>query len=389
MHSVQFLLQSSPSTASFVSQDKHKLALHFAAAEGHTAVVQTLLRYYPAGATIASAKGKRAVHFSARWGHITTLQALLAVAPNEVCARDGEGSTPLHDAAREGQVAMAIYLQRMSPESALCENVRNEVPLLCAVRSKSEELVRALMVPAAARHVLRQLTEDDDVEWRFVDMLLRGVDGFVVPEATTAQDDAEEMPPKSPCIDDCESLPSEDEEMSIGEKRSASTAPHNPRKRSRTIVPSFLPIHAALRVLASSHIASLAIRRSRDTLEYADPVFGRNALHWSVIYCCREDSPKEVEELVLPLITPDLARARDTHDGSLPIHLALRQGRSISCTLVQTLLKAHPPSSLALSADNLSPWELATANVSSCALGAVYHLIRADPNKVVHRYKRL
>ena len=174
---MQFLLRVSPQTAAMASW-KDKLALHFAAGEGHLDVVQELLRVYPQGAYLPSAKGKLPLHFCSRWGHQDVAMELLRYYPDAVRALDWEGSLPLHEACREGQAAMARFLMDLLPEALATANLRNELPLFPAVRVNSLELVIDLLQawPAGAKHVLQNVTEDDRIAtWdpAIVEALLR------------------------------------------------------------------------------------------------------------------------------------------------------------------------------------------------------------------------
>jgi ankyrin repeat protein len=111
---VAYFLYATPITAEIASK-KQKLALHFAAGDGHTAVVRNLLHVYPKGASLPSAKGKLPLHFAARWGHIQIASDLLFLYPEGVRCVDWDGSLPLHDAAREGQVLMSKFLIERYP----------------------------------------------------------------------------------------------------------------------------------------------------------------------------------------------------------------------------------------------------------------------------------
>ena len=175
---VAYFLYATPHTAKIMSKKK-KLALHFAAGDGHTDVVQQLLRVYPEGASLQSAKGKVALHFAARWGHMQIASDLLFVYPE--CARcvDWDGSLPLHDAAREGQVVMSKFLIERYPTALSIANIRGEIPLFPAVRSGNVNLVILYLQGWAlgGKEILKAVSADDNIhdwDWNITELLLRG-----------------------------------------------------------------------------------------------------------------------------------------------------------------------------------------------------------------------
>jgi ankyrin repeat protein len=178
---VHFFLRVAPYTAAIASH-KNKLALHFAAGDGHVEVVRSLLALYPQGARLPSAKGKLPLHFAARWGHLSIAADLIRVYPEGIRKLDWDCSTPLYDASREGQYAMAQYLLPLYPEALLTANLRGEIPLFPAVRSGNLDLVILLLQawPASANHILQNASNDDNIEnWGqdIFELLLRGAAG--------------------------------------------------------------------------------------------------------------------------------------------------------------------------------------------------------------------
>lgn len=175
---VHYFLQVSPDTVAMAT-NKGKLALHFAAGDGHEALTSILLRLYPQGAAWPSSKGKLPLHFCARWGYVDIAHDLLRIYPDAVRTLDWDGSLPLHDAAREGQCRMSRYLIERFPTALQTANLRGEIPLFAAVRSAKVDLV-ALMIqawPKGGQHILRTLSADDNVtnwKWDIVELLLRG-----------------------------------------------------------------------------------------------------------------------------------------------------------------------------------------------------------------------
>jgi ankyrin repeat protein len=175
---VNFFLAAAPATAAIATR-KGKLAVHFAAGEGHTNIVQALVSHYPKSAALSTTKGKLPVHFSARWGYQPVTELLLQVYPDGIRALDWEGALPLHDAAREGQVEMVRYLVEHFPEALRVANIRSEIPLFPAAQSRNIQLVLCMLQawPAGGKYVLQNVGEDDDFStWSgdLVELLLRG-----------------------------------------------------------------------------------------------------------------------------------------------------------------------------------------------------------------------
>lgn len=156
-----------PHTAALASK-KRKLAIHFAAGDGHDEVCRLLLRAHPEGACMASSKGKLPVHLAARWGHVRIVRDLLDAYPDGARALDYEGSLPLHDAARQGQTRMAVLLLEKFPGGLVSANLRGEIPLFPAVRAGALDLVLLLLRawPRGGVHVLKNISPDDNIsEW--------------------------------------------------------------------------------------------------------------------------------------------------------------------------------------------------------------------------------
>lgn len=175
---VRYFLHVAPETAA-IATDKGKLAVHFAAGDGHAAITSALLQQYPQSAALPSTKGKLPLHFCARWGYLEIAHELLGVYPDAVRALDWEGSLPLHDAAREGQYRMARYLIERFPVALQTANLRGEIPLFPAVRSANVDLVTLMIQawPMGGKHILRNVSADDNVaswNWGILELLLRG-----------------------------------------------------------------------------------------------------------------------------------------------------------------------------------------------------------------------
>jgi Ankyrin repeats (3 copies) len=175
---VHYFLSAAPETAS-IPTSKGKLAVHFAAGDGHVQICSALLQHCPPSAAVPSSKGKLPLHFCARWGYLDIAYELISYYPDAVRALDWEGSLPLHDAAREGQVRMSRYLIERFPAALQTANLRGEIPLFPAVRSANVELVRLMIQawPRGGKHILRNVSADDNItSWNdsILELLLRG-----------------------------------------------------------------------------------------------------------------------------------------------------------------------------------------------------------------------
>jgi ankyrin repeat protein len=393
---VRFFLNHVPRTAA-IRTDKQKLAIHFAAGDGHTEIVRHLLEVFPQGASLPSAKGKLAIHFAARWDHLKIAQDLYFVFPDGVRQVDWEGNLPLHDAAREGQVRMARYLMDLYPAGLCSANIRDEIPLFPAVRAGNVDLI-VLMIqawPGACRHVLRQLSADDRVEdWDILDVLLRGAvlnfhdcslftgrepPPFTLPydmevvssvgsektkkrrkvtlgyDANTVNANLSEAEPvqiatsievtkeqtrcKSPIL----------EEIEVGRKKrtapfevgtkTANKASHSFDLGDLKLTASgsvFLPLHAALAAGSSFHVLQWVFEKYHDTRNAVDNV-GRTALHCAV-QVGHDD--KAIRFIIDNIVNPESASTRDLCHR-LPLHMAIAS--KADSRIVEALLEAYPP----------------------------------------------
>jgi ankyrin repeat protein len=98
--------------------------LHVAAREGHTAVVQELIKTHPELITneklVKGNFGDTPVHLAARNGHTAVVQELIKTHPelitNEELVKDNFRRTPLHLAAEKGHIAVVQELIKTHPE---------------------------------------------------------------------------------------------------------------------------------------------------------------------------------------------------------------------------------------------------------------------------------
>ena len=437
---VQFLLQVDPVTARIPSK-KLKLALHFAAGEGHISIVQALLRVYPEGASTPSSKGKLPIHFAARWGHMHVAQELLCLYPDAVSSADWEGSLPLHDAAREGQTCMSQFLMTRYPRGLSTANLRGEIPLFPAVRSGNVALVICFLQawPKGGRHILQHVTADDNInEWdeRIVELCLRGAVGnfnqctifkqkdracyyidddamehiiplrnrdpihrtpcrpmfesvppsqFICPVATRPDPVSEGgSRPKSPMIEERES-----------KKRSSFQNGSTIKRRKSDVISEhcqcsfgnggtcqckFYHVHAALSSGASAPVIQVVLDRFGDQELHEKDCQGRLPLHIAMTNMTTEDAIAIVLQDVLRPY-PVATTVRD-NKGRLPLHVGLESQANFR--LIQAVLEVHPVSKVQCCQTRDSrfvdqpPLWMATA--FDCGLSTIYHLLRGDPS---------
>ncbi len=433
---VRFFLHHVPRIAS-ICTDKQKLAIHFAAGDGHTEIVRHLLEVFPQGANLPSAKGKLAVHFAARWDHLEIAQDLQFVYPDGVRQVDWEGNLPLHDAAREGQVRMARYLIDMYPSALCTANIRDEIPLFPAVRAGNIDLI-VLMIqawPGACRHVLRQLSADDRVEdWDIIELLLRGaVLNFHDRSIFTGLE-----PPPVILPYDMELITSVGSEKSKKKRKLAPfyeasamytnqftpefvsnaasieiTKEHtrckspileeievNQKKRmtpfevgmKTTNKPThafdlddlkltasgsvFLPLHAALAAGSSFHVLQRVFEKYRDTRNAVDNI-GRTTLHCAM-QMAHDD--KTIRFIMDNILSPESASTRDLYHR-LPLHLAIAS--KADSRIVEALLQAYPPAGVEVCRSRNEWYDMLPIQMAvecECDLNVVYRLLRTDPS---------
>lgn len=393
---VQFLLGVNPQTAS-IATAKQKLALHFAAGEGHAQIVHELLRVHPQSAQLASAKGKLPLHFCARWGFVNVAKELLHVYPQAISKLDWEGSLPLHDAAREGQVEMARFLIARYPQALQTANLRNEVPLFAAVRTNHLDLVLLMIQswPLAGKQILQATQEDDTIEsWQpqILELLLRGaVNNFSgceliqpvaaatttpLPDTTAAA--APEQP--SPSANKrthkkfkssrCKSPVLGDEKNNASRKR--------PRLETRH-VRTFLPLHAALQAQASRHVVQYVLQQNPDSVHLLDDD-SRYPLHLAVCHAGVTDLL--LDESLGILSNQQVVRHRDRL-GHLPLHLGLAHNCHV--TVIKKLLALYPESGVErcqVGGNFYRKRPLDMALYYNCNLSTIFELLKVDPSYV-------
>jgi ankyrin repeat protein len=117
-------------------------ALHWAAREGHKAVVQLLLKK---NSDIAAKDNDEAtaLHWAARRGHEAVVQLLLEK-DSDIAAKDNFGEIALHHAAREGRKAVVQLLLEKDSDIAAKDNF-GEIALHHAAREGRKAVVQLLL----------------------------------------------------------------------------------------------------------------------------------------------------------------------------------------------------------------------------------------------------
>jgi Ankyrin repeats (3 copies) len=434
---VQFLLQVNPYTASIPSK-KQKLALHFAAGDGHIQVVRALLRVNPEGASAPSKKGKIPLHFAARWGHMKVAQDLLYVYPAGVSCLDWEGSLPLHDAARDGQTIMAQFLLERHPQGLSTANLRGEIPLFPAVRSGNVALVICLLKawPMGGKHILQHVNADDNIrEWdeSIVELCLRGavgnfnnctiLDGPLKPlvgslslnayksspnhkphlkcpsrseyillcsplqdsMADNSTSPIQDNRPKSPLVEERESKKRSQSQIRSTTKRSkpdsVSETPDFPccYGTHRLCGCEFYHLHAALSSGASASVLQVVMERFGEQQLRLSDCQGQLPIHIAMANTKTDDAINVVLDQVLRPF-PEAATIRDMK-ARLPLHVGLHAKADFR--LVNALLELHPLSKVEICDTrdaryaNKAPLWMATG--CDCDLSTVYSLLLGDP----------
>lgn len=110
-------------------------ALHLAAQEGQTRVLQILLGHYSSFGSINPDKenlqgtGPSPLHLACYAGHVDAVHVLLSAGAN-VCAVDPNQETPLHVAVRgrHTEITRALFECETGKSAALMKNKRGQVP---------------------------------------------------------------------------------------------------------------------------------------------------------------------------------------------------------------------------------------------------------------------
>ncbi|XP_069176074.1 transient receptor potential cation channel subfamily A member 1 [Procambarus clarkii] len=121
--------------------DEGKTALHIASEEGHTRVVQLLIRK---GALLhRDHQGRTPLHLAAVGGHQQTISAILAVHSHTLDQTDKDGNTPLHAAVRANKAE--VVSQLMTLNCKLLENNHKYKPIDYAIHCRLSEAAHALV----------------------------------------------------------------------------------------------------------------------------------------------------------------------------------------------------------------------------------------------------
>lgn len=151
-------------------------ALHFAAANGHSAVVQLLVDR--ANLTAKNKDGDAAIHLAAQNGHLSVVEELfkkdssLLVQP-----REENGDTAIHVASNLGNLDIVKWLVKHNVNSISVTNKEKRTALHCAVEGNHLDIVNYLIenkidvsIRAANGETARELARKLD-RWEMVECM--------------------------------------------------------------------------------------------------------------------------------------------------------------------------------------------------------------------------
>lgn len=123
-------------------------ALHYACANGHTAVVELLLAAPGVDVNASDPQNRTTpLYFASQHGHVDVVRVLLAAPAIEVTARRASGATPLYVACQNGHADVVALLLRAAPaaEAINLETSHRVTPLHIAALKQHASVVRLLM----------------------------------------------------------------------------------------------------------------------------------------------------------------------------------------------------------------------------------------------------
>lgn len=120
-------------------------ALHTAATQGHTEVVNFLLELGSSLSGIAKSNGKTALHSASRNGHIRVVKALLASEPAIAIRMDKKGQTALHMAVKGTNVEVVEELIKADRSSINIADTKGNTALHIAARKGRAQIVKLLL----------------------------------------------------------------------------------------------------------------------------------------------------------------------------------------------------------------------------------------------------
>jgi ankyrin repeat protein len=179
---VQQLLAAAAEAAMHATQDG-MLPLHVAAQNGHTAVVLQLLAADAGTAMQADIDGWLPLHFAAINGHTAVVQQLLAAAAETAKQADARGWLPLHRAAPTGDIEMVQQLLDAFPRAAMLTLPDGRLPLHLAAVIGHTSVVQLLL--DAAPEAAMQATQAGQLPLQLA--LLRMRNGDSIPHSAAAR----------------------------------------------------------------------------------------------------------------------------------------------------------------------------------------------------------
>ncbi|KAK4790602.1 hypothetical protein SAY86_017906 [Trapa natans] len=120
-------------------------ALHTAAAQGHTEIVNFLLETHANLAKIARNNGKTVLHSAARMGRLEVVRLLLNTDPISTFRTDRKGQTALHMAIKGQSEDIVLELLKPDPSVLTVEDNKGNTALHIATRKARLQMVRCLL----------------------------------------------------------------------------------------------------------------------------------------------------------------------------------------------------------------------------------------------------
>ncbi|XP_047126788.1 serine/threonine-protein phosphatase 6 regulatory ankyrin repeat subunit B isoform X1 [Hydra vulgaris] len=141
---VRQLLNSDDVVIDHPTSKKGLLPIHLAIIEGHAGVVSLLLSRSADQISAKSANGRAALHFAAGNKQLKLVQLLIGQGAN-IDEQDKNGWTPLHYAADSGSTEIVMYLVQMGSDSTI-EDVDGKAPLTFAAKNHHLEVMSFLLL---------------------------------------------------------------------------------------------------------------------------------------------------------------------------------------------------------------------------------------------------
>jgi ankyrin repeat protein len=122
----------------------HYTPMHYAAKEGHLAIVQMLSKHH-VDFNLTSREGKLPLHLAARGGHTSVVEHLLMVPNSDISCKDTYSRTPLHLAVGMGRLETVEFLLSITELDVNCKDFLDHTPLHFAANRGNLQTVQLLL----------------------------------------------------------------------------------------------------------------------------------------------------------------------------------------------------------------------------------------------------